>query len=291
MTQNPYLTQDVYGACRQGRVWYLDTLARKQQFGGTPVDRLEASKKLHSSNLDQYRDAAFAAARAGEVRGASIQLAYMVKEWALYKAHYDLIEANGHYIDPTDPDEMNDFDRAVEPLVASWATELLNAQFEADRQRKADLTLLYGQRHVQLNEEYQRLIQRQGNALDQIHNHNRLYADAALHGVQQAQQGVQWMQQGVERMHQQAAQHLQWMQQGVQGMYSHGVNVMQASVEQQRRHTEYIQQLLPREMEHAVARAERRKLVTRGIIAIVLVAAIPLGIGLAWFLLRLVLHF
>lgn len=236
---------------------------------------------------------ALRAAFAGDVQNASIQLAYIVTGWSLFKADKDLINAEKHglYLDPANPDTGADFVRTLQHSVAFWATELQNKWIEGDQQRKTNQANLAMERNERLHEAYHKVIQDQGSALHQAHQYNREYAQAALDGVRQAQQGVQWMQQGVERMHQQASQNVYWYQQGVQNMYAHGVNVMNAAIQTQQEFTKHIEQSLPREMEKAQARIERRKILTRGIVALALVAAVPLSIGLAWFLLRLVLHF
>lgn len=291
--QNPFLTTIVYSACDQARVYYLDTVQKKQQFGGTPIDRLEESLQEHKERLEMWREEALRTAFAGDVQNASIQLAYIVTGWSLFKADRDLINADTHglYLDPANPDTVADFVRTLQHSVVFWATELQNKWIEGDQQRKTNQANIYIERNAQLYGVYHQVVQDQGSALHQAHQYNREYAQAALDGVRQAQQGAQWMMGGVERLNQQASQNVYWMQQGVQGMYSHGVQVMQAAIQTQQEFTKSVEQNLPREMERAQARIERRKIITRGIIALVLCAVAPLAIGLAWFLLRLVLHF
>src|SRR2546421_10271 len=137
---NPFLTLDVNTACDEARVLYLDTLARMQQNGGQPVDWLERLKQQSQRNLDNYWDAALKLACADHVQGASIQLAFIVREWGLYRALSDLIDADarGIYLDPADPDTYNDIQRAMEHQVVYLATELLTTWLDASQQRKAD---------------------------------------------------------------------------------------------------------------------------------------------------------
>ncbi|MBA2680404.1 MAG: hypothetical protein H0U76_18645 [Ktedonobacteraceae bacterium] len=289
--QNPFLNNDVYTACNQARVYYLDMVQRKQQFGGTPINSLEASLQKHRANLDMYREESLRAAFAGHIHSASTQLTYIVMEWGLYKAHQDLIDANGAYLDAADPDTANDFDLAVEHKVVFWATELLNKWGEGDHQRKTDLGNLQMQRQAELFGGYQQVIQSQGSALNQAHQHNKQYADAALHGAQQAQQGAQWMMQGVQAMHQQAGQHVYWMQQGVEHIYSEVQSGMKENLKAQKATTEAIVQNLPREMEKAQAKVERKKVLTRAGCALVLILAVPAALAFAYILLtQVVLH-
>ncbi|GCE32038.1 hypothetical protein KDA_75220 [Dictyobacter alpinus] len=291
--QNPFLTTIVSDACDQARVYYLDTVQKKQQFGGTPTNLLEQSLQEHRAKLEMWREEALRAAFAGDVQNASIQLAFIVTGWSLYKADKDLINADTHglYLDAANPDTVVDFVRALQHSVAFWATELQNKWIEGDQQRKANQANIYMERNERLYGVYHQMVQDQGSALHQAHQYNREYAQAALDGVRQAQQGAQWMMAGVERLNQQASQNVYWYQQGVQGMYTHGVQVMQAAIKTQQEFNQNLEQSLPREMEKAQARIERRKILTRGIVALVMVAAVPLAIGLAWFLLRLTLGF
>jgi hypothetical protein len=291
--QNPFVTPIVSDACDQARVYYLDTLQLKQQFGGTPIDLLEESLQEHKAKLEMWREEALRAAFAGDVQSASIQLAWIVTGWSLFKADKDLINASLHglYLDPANPDTVADFVRTMQHSVVFWATELINKWGEGDRQRKNDLDTLHMQRQAELFGGYHQMIQAQGNALNQAHQHNREYANAALNGVQQAQQGVQWMMEQAQQLNQQVSQNTYWYQQGVQGMYSHGVQVMQAAIQTQQEFTKSVEQNLPREMEKAQARVERRKILTRGIVALALIAFVALAIGLAWFLLKLSLGF
>src|SRR5215471_15055308 len=137
---NPFLTLDVTTACCEARVLYLDTLARMQQYGGQPVDWLERLKQQSQRNLDKYWDAALKLAYADHVQGASAQLAFIIKEWGLYRAFADLIDADANccYLDPVDPDTYNDIRRAIEHQVIYLATELLTAWLGGSQQRKAD---------------------------------------------------------------------------------------------------------------------------------------------------------
>lgn len=250
--QNPFLTNQVYNACYQARVSYLDTLARMQTNGGAPESYLTPLQEACKVHLESAMEEALRAASHGDVNTASTQLAFIVQEWGLYKAYDDLLGARRrYYIDPAHPDVVNDFDQAVQYKVVRWATELKNIMTEGDHARKADLV-----------SQYLQMFRDQETRLHQIHQREQRYADAALRGVQQAQQGVNWMMGGVERinqqnldnmarmnqqagqniywmaqsantLHQQAAQNIQWMQQGVQGMYNYGTQVVGETVKTQ----------------------------------------------------------
>ena len=137
---NPFLTLDVNTACNEARVLYLDTLARMQQNGGQHVDWLERLKQQSQSNLDNYWDVSQKLAFADHVRGASAQLAFIIKEWGLHRALADLIDADARcmYLDPADTDTYNDIQRAIEHQVVYLATELLTAWLDGSQQRKAD---------------------------------------------------------------------------------------------------------------------------------------------------------
>jgi hypothetical protein len=131
---NPFLTLDVNTACGEARALYLDTLARMQQNGGQPIDWLERLKQQSQRNLDNYWDAALELACADHVQGASTQLSFIMKEWGLYRAFADLIDADARcmYLDPADPDTYNDIQRAIEHQVVFLATELLTAWLDGN---------------------------------------------------------------------------------------------------------------------------------------------------------------
>src|SRR5260221_13410232 len=107
-------TLDVKAASDEARAPFLDTLARMLQNGGQPVDWLERLKQQSKRNLDNYWDAALKLASADQIQGAGAQLAFIVKEWGLYRALADLIDADARciYLDPADPDTYNDIQRA-----------------------------------------------------------------------------------------------------------------------------------------------------------------------------------
>ena len=206
---NPFLTFDVNTACGEARVLYLDTLARMQQNGGQPVDWLEAMKQKSRSNLDNYWDAALKLACADHIQGASIQLAFIVREWGLYRALSDLIDADARctYLDPADPDTYNDIQRAIEHQVVYLATELLTAWLNGSQQRKAEAlrqqqdwqSVAYQQ--VQQTMQHQttwhdtafRMLQEQRTAWQNGHQVAQQWSNVALNGVEQAQRGVQQM--------------------------------------------------------------------------------------------------
>jgi hypothetical protein len=264
---NPFLTRDVSSACDQARVYYLDMLARKQMHGGTPISDLEVSQDLHRTNLDTYWEQAERAAFAGDVRSASTQFSSIVTEWGLYKAHQDLISAYGTYLDPADPDTVDDFVRAIEHKVVFLATELINTWNEGERQRKSDLGNLYMQRDEHLFGVAHQMIQDHGHALNQAHQYNQQYADVALRGAYQAQEGVRWMMQNAE------------------AMYAHVQVSLHENLNAQKATTENIVQHLPREMERAQARIQLRGCMTRGLIVILLMLACPATLTLAYFIL------
>src|SRR5436305_2283826 len=236
---SPFLTTTVYDACTKARVYYLNTLARMQANGGQPVDWMERLQEQSRNNLELFHQAALQAAFNGESSTASNQLAVLVAEWGVYQALSDLINANGMYVDPADPDTANDIDRAIEHQVRLLVTELQNSAFDGEQQRKTNQADIYAERQTQLFGEYQKMareqstlwsqvhqsqqqvIQGQQTGLSQAHHINEQYANTALQGVQQAQQGVQWMVQEAARVNQQASQNLHHYQQGVQQMYAH----------------------------------------------------------------------
>jgi hypothetical protein len=207
--QNPFLTLDVNTACDKARVLYLDTLARMQQNGGRPVDWLECLQQKSQRNLDNYWDAALKLACTDHVQGASTQLAFIVKEWGLYRALSDLIDANARciYLDPVDPDMYNDIQRAIEHQVVYLATELLTAWLDGSQQRKADqlrqqrdwqnVAFQQVQQHLQHQTAWHdaafQMLQEQRTTWQTGHQVSQQWSDVALRGVAQAQQGVQQM--------------------------------------------------------------------------------------------------
>jgi hypothetical protein len=207
--QNPFLTIDVKTACDQARVLYLDTLARMQQNGGQPVDWLERLKQQSQRNLDNYWDAALKLASADHIQGAGAQLAYIVKEWGLYRALADLIDADARcsYLDPADPDTYNDIQRAIEQQVVYLATELLTAWLDGSKQRKADQlrqqqdwqSVSYQQvqqtmqRQSAWHDATFQMLEEQRTAWQTGHQVAQQWSNVALNGVEQAQRGVQQM--------------------------------------------------------------------------------------------------
>jgi hypothetical protein len=289
INNNPFLTRDVYSACDQARVDYLDAIWRKQSGRCTKAE-LEASLRQNEENIDKYYEAAMTASAIGNIQGASAQLARFVMGWALWKADQDLVNAKS-YLDPTRSDIAEDFEQLVQQNVVYWATSLQNKFHDEAQKRKMDIANIYIQRQAELFGGYQQVIQSQGASLHQAHQENLRYADVAIRGVQQVQQGAQWMMNGVAQINQQNQQGIQWMMKGVQGMYTHGAQVMAEAVKTQRNFTKTVEQNLPREWEKSQARTERRRILTKGIIAMVLITAVPLAIGLAWFLLKFSLGF
>jgi hypothetical protein len=207
--QNPFLTLDVNAACDEARVLYLDTLARMQQNGGQPVDWLECLKQRSQRNLDNFWDAALKLACTDHFQGASTQLAFIVKEWGLYRALSDLIDADTScsYLDPADTDTYNDIERAIEQHVVYLATELLNEWLRGHQQRKADalwqqqdwqnVAFQQVQQHMQHQTAWHdaafQMLQEQRTTWQTGHQVSQQWSDVALRGVAQAQQGVQQM--------------------------------------------------------------------------------------------------
>jgi hypothetical protein len=206
---NPFLTLDVNTACSEARVFYLDTLARMQQNGGQPVDWLERLQQQSQRNLDNYWDAALKLAYADHVQGASAQLASIIKEWGLYRAFADLIDADARcmYLNPADPDTYNDIQRAIEHQVVYLATELLTAWLDGNEQRKADQLRQrqdwQGVAYQQVQQQLQRqtawqdaafqMLGEQRSATQTGHQVAQQWSNVALCGVEQAQRGVQQM--------------------------------------------------------------------------------------------------
>jgi hypothetical protein len=207
--QNPFLTLDVTTACDEARVLYLDTLARMQQNGGQPVDWLERLKQKSHRNLDNYWDAALKLVFTDHVQGVSTQLVFIVKEWGLYRALSDLIDADARciYLDPADTDTYNDIERAIEQHVVYLVTELLNEWLRGHQQRKAEalwqqqdwqnVAFQQVQQHMQHQTAWHdaafQMLQEQRTTWQTGHQVSQQWSDVALRGVAQAQQGVQQM--------------------------------------------------------------------------------------------------
>ena len=292
--QNPFLNNStVSAACHQARVNYLDTIQVLQQFGGTPVDHLDALKGTTLTKLNEYKEEALRAARNSDFYTANSQLATIIEEWGLYKAYYDLIEAVACrvYLDASDPDTQNNFDRTLQHLLVLWTSELQNTRTEAYQQHKSDQANIYHERVERLYSGYNQMIQQQGNALNQAHEYNQSYMNAALDGAWQAQQGVRWMMERSEQMHRQAGENVNWMGEMVQKVHSDVQASLQENLKAQKNATKSIEQNLPREMEKAQFRGQMRGCFTRGCMAILFILAGPVAIGLAYLLLtHVVLH-
>jgi hypothetical protein len=269
---NPFLTLDVNTACDEARVLYLDTLARMQQNGGQPVDWLERLKQQSQSNLDNYWDAALKLAYADHIQGASVQFAFIVKEWGLYRALTDLIDADAScsYLDPSDPDTYNDIQRAIEHQVVYLATELLTAWLDGSQQRKAEalrqqqdwqgVAYQEVQQHLQRQTAWHdaafQMLQEQRTAWQNGHQVAQQWSNVALNGVEQAQRGVQQM-------------------------YTFAATV-QSNVAGMLAGTEERQYLI---MEEAVDRANWRRRRSRLTVVLIMAVSVPLLFLLAYFLL------
>jgi hypothetical protein len=268
---NPFLTLDVNTACNEARVLYLDTLARMQQNGGQPVDWLEHLRQKSQRNLDNYWDAALSLACADHVQGASAQLAFIVKEWGLYRALADLIDAAARcmYLDPADPDTYADIQRAIEHQVFYLATELLNEWLRGQQQRKADqlrqqqdwqnVAFQQVQQHLQQQTAWHdsafQMLQEQRTAWQNGHQVAQQWSNVALNGVEQAQRGAQQM-------------------------YTFAATV-QANVAGMLAGTEGRQSML---VEEAVDRADWRRRKSKITVLLIIAVSIPLLYCLAYFL-------
>ena len=268
---NPFLTLDVNTACDEARVLYLDTLARMQQNGGQPVDWLERLKQQSRRNLDNYWDAALKLACADHIQGASTQLAFIVKEWGLYRALTDLIDADARcsYLDPADPDTYNDILRAIEHQVVYLATELLTAWLDGSQQRKADQ--LRQQRDWQsvAFQQMQQTMQRQTAWHDVTFQMLQEQRNAWQGGQQTAQQWSNVAMNGVEQA-----------QRGVQQMYTFAATV-QSNVAGMLAGTEERQYMI---VEEAVDRANVKRGRSRLTVVLIMAVSVPLLFWLAYFL-------
>jgi hypothetical protein len=268
---NPFLTNTVYDARIQARVSYLETLTRMQKKrGSTPRDLLEASKRRHGANLDLYWEQAVQAADSGDTRSASSQLAYIVMEWGHYKAYQDLIDANGKRLDPASPATVNDFDQEVSSRVVFWTTEFLNILRKGERQRKSDQETIYMDRTEHLFGTAHQVIQDQGRALDQAHQHNKQYADTTLEALKQAQQATEVVAQNTK------------------DLYAEIQASMRENLKAQQATTETLVQNQPIAREQAQVRAQFRGCLTRGLIIVILMFACPVAFTLAYLILRVV---
>ncbi len=268
---NPFLTLVVNTACDEARVLYLDTLARMQQNGGQPVDWLERLKQQSRSNLDNYWDAALKLACADHIQGAGTQLAFIVKEWGLYRALADLIDAEARciYLDPADPDTYNDIQRAIEHQVVYLATELLTAWLDGSQQRKADQ--LRQQRDWQsvAFQQMQQTMQRQTAWHDVTFQMLQEQRNAWQGGQQTAQQWSNVAMNGVEQA-----------QRGVQQMYTFAATV-QSNVAGMLAGTEERQYMI---VEEAVDRANGKRVRSRLTVVLIMAVSVPLLFWLAYFL-------
>jgi hypothetical protein len=268
---NPFLTLDVNTACGEARVFYLDTLARMQQNGGQPIDWLERLKQQSQRNLDNYWDAALKLAFADHVLGASAQLAYVVKEWGVYRAFADLIDADARcsYLDPADPDTYNDIQRAIEHQVVYLATELLTAWLDGKQQRKAD--------QLRQQQDWQ------GVAYQQVQQHlqrQTAWHDAAIQMLQEQRTAWQTGHQVAQQWSNVALCGVEQAQRGVQQMYTFAATV-QSNVAGMLAGTEERQYLL---VEEAMDRANGRRGRSRLTVVLIMAVSVPLLFLLAYFL-------
>lgn len=270
-TYNPFLTLDVNAACDEARVLYLDTLARMQQNGGQPVDWLERLKQKSQRNLDNYWDAALNLACADHVQGASTQLAFIVKEWGLYRALTDLIDADARcmYLDPADPDTYNDIKRAIEHQVVYLATELLNEWLRGHQQWKAD--------QLRQQQDWQNVAYQQ---VQQQLQHQTAWHDAAFQVLQEQRTVWQNSHQVAQQWSNVALNGVEQAQRGVQQMYTFAATV-QSNVAGMLAGTEERQYMI---VEEAVDRADWRRRRSRLTVVLIIAVSIPLLYWLAYFL-------
>jgi len=268
---NPFLTLDVDTACNEARVLYLDTLARMQQNGGQPVDWLGRLKQQSQSNLDNYWDAALKLACADHVQGAGTQLAFIVKEWGLYRALADLIDADARriYLDPADPDTYNDIQRAIEHQVVYLATELLTARLDGSQQRKAEA--------LRQQQDWQSVAFQQ---VRQNMQHQTVWQDAAFQMLQEQQAAWQTGHQVAQQWSDVALHGVTQAQQGVQQMYSFAATV-QSNVAGMMAGTEERQYMI---VEEAIDRANGRRTRSRLTVVLIIAVSVPLLFWLAYFL-------
>ncbi len=269
--QNPFLTLDVNTACDEARVLYLDTLARMQQNGGQPVDWLERLKQQSRRNLDNYWDAALKLACADHILGASTQLAFIVKEWGLYRALADLIDADARcsYLDPADPDTYNDIERAIEHQVVYLATELLTACLDGSQQRKAD--------QLRQQQDWQSVAFQQ---VQQTMQHQTAWHDAAFQMLQEQRTEWQTGHQIAQQWSNVALNGVEQAQRGMQQVYTFAATV-QSNVAGMLAGTEERQYMV---VEAAVDRANWRRKRSRLTVVLIMAVSVPLLFWLAYFL-------
>ena len=268
---NPFLTLDVNTACDEARVLYLDTLARMQQNGGQPVDWLERLKQQSQSNLDNYWDASQKLAFADHVQGASVQLAFTVKEWGLYRVLSDLIEADARcsYLDPSDPDTYNDIQRAIEHQVVYLATELLTVWLDGSQQRKAD--------QLRQQQDWQSVAYQQ---VQQTMQGQTAWHDAAFQMLQEQRSAWQNGDQVAQQWSDVALNGVEQAQRGVQQMYTFAATV-QSNVAGMLAGTEERQYMI---VEEAVDRANGKRVRSRLTVVLIMAVSVPLLFWLAYFL-------
>jgi hypothetical protein len=268
---NPFLALDVNTACVEARVLYLDTLARMQQNGGQPVDWLERLKQNSQRNLDNYWGAALKLACADHIQGASAQLAFIVKEWGLYRALVDLIDADARrsYLDPADPDTYNDIQRAIEHQVVYLATELLTAWLDGSQQRKAD--------QLRQQQDWQSVAYQQ---VQQHMRHQTAWHDAAFQMLQEQRTAWQTGHQAAQQWSNVALNGVEQAQRGIQQMYTFAATV-QSNLAGMLAGTEERQYMI---VEEVVDRANWKRRRSRLTVVLIIAVSVPLLFWLAYFL-------
>jgi hypothetical protein len=267
---NPFLTVEVSAACNEARTLYLDTLARRQS-GSDSVDWLERLAQQSHQRLDTAWDTALSLAFADQVSGVNIQFVVIVKEWGLYRALTDLLDADeqGLYLDPAHPDTYGDIQRLLEHQVVCLATELLNEWQRGWEQRQAD--------RLQQQQDWQSVAFEQ---VRQAMQHQTNWQDVAFRMLQEQQTAWHAGQRSAQQWSDVALNGVEQAQRGVEQMYTFAATV-QTNVAGMLAGTEERQYMI---VEEAVDRATWRQRRSRLMVVLMIAVAVPLLFGLAYFL-------
>lgn len=191
---NPLLTSPVLShACGEARRLYLETLDRQRLSGGLPLGVLTIKREQSRQNLDNFWQAAELAATRRDLQGVAAQLVVIIREWALYRAYTDLVDAEALAVDldPDDPETARVFDVQVQHRHVEWATSLFNLMPGQDGRDPSLLPEPVPQ-HLQPASEVSplALIQAVREVWSDAHLTNERYADLAFRGIEAAQQGA-----------------------------------------------------------------------------------------------------
>lgn len=203
---NPFLTNDVRSACDDATRLHMDALyqliTRSQ-----PLDWLVRMQQQSQNILDASWKTALDSSTAGNILGAAGLMVVILKEWASYTAFQHIIDADAHgiFIDlwngVTYDAIRQDFCQTVDRKMVTLITELHNAWFAGEVQRKQDGQQTLIHEYTALHGITMGVIERRDASLQQAHQTNQQYAATAFEGVKQAQQSVFWMQEGVQHMY------------------------------------------------------------------------------------------